>query len=121
LIKGRDEQLSVGSSSFLDGSLCNGQISLQCFGDIYRRPILDKKTRGLLAIAALTTLGHSLPQLKVHIKGALNVGVLKEEILETILQMSAYTGWPAALNALYTADEVFKSQKNDQQNAKVDN
>lgn len=48
-----------------------------------------------------------LPQLKVHIKAALNVGCTQEEIKEVIIQMAAYAGFPAALNAMFVAKEVF--------------
>ncbi|MBW1972333.1 MAG: carboxymuconolactone decarboxylase family protein [Deltaproteobacteria bacterium] len=77
------------------------------FGDIYSRPGLDLKTRELINIAALTALGYALPQLKVHIHGALNVGCNREEIVEVILQMAVYAGFPAAHNAMYIAKEVF--------------
>lgn len=80
------------------------------FGDIYSRPGLDLKTRQLLTIASLTTLGSAPLQLKSHIKGALNVGCTQKEIVETLLQMSVYAGFPAAMNALYAANEVFKSR-----------
>lgn len=78
------------------------------FGDIYSRPGLDLKTRQLLTIASLTTLGTAPLQLKSHIKGALRVGCTREEIVETLLQMSVYAGFPKAMNAVYNAKEVFK-------------
>ncbi|HVZ79594.1 MAG TPA: carboxymuconolactone decarboxylase family protein [bacterium] len=78
------------------------------FGDIYTRPGLDLKTRQLLTIASLTTLGSAPLQLKSHIKGALRVGCTREEIVETLLQMSVYAGFPKAMNAIYNAKEVFK-------------
>jgi 4-carboxymuconolactone decarboxylase len=78
------------------------------FGDIYTRPELDLKTRQLLTIASLTTLGSAPLQLKSHIKGALRVGCTREEIVETLLQMSVYAGFPKAMNAIYNAKEVFK-------------
>jgi 4-carboxymuconolactone decarboxylase len=78
------------------------------FGDIYSRPGLDLKTRQLLTIASLTTLGTAPLQLKSHIKGALRVGCTQEEIVETLLQMSVYAGFPKAMNAVYDAKEVFK-------------
>ena len=52
-------------------------------------------------------MGHALPQLKVHIHGALNVGCNREEIVEIIIQMAVYAGFPAALNAMNAAREVF--------------
>jgi len=80
------------------------------FGDIYQRPGLDLKSREVATVAALTALGHCLPQLNVHINGALNVGCKPEEIVETIIQMAVYAGFPAALNAMFVAKEVFQQR-----------
>ena len=77
------------------------------FGDIYSRPGLDLRTRELAAIASLVSMGDCQPQLRVHIHGALNVGATREEIIETILQMTVYAGFPKALNALYIAKDIF--------------
>lgn len=77
------------------------------FGDIYSRPGLDLKSREIAVVAALTALGHAAPQLKVHIQAALNVGVTRTEVVETIMQMAVYAGFPAALNGLAVAKEVF--------------
>ena len=77
------------------------------FGDIYSRPQLDLKSREIGVIAALTALGNATPQLKVHIHGALNVGCNRDEVVEIIMQMAVYAGFPAALNGLFTAKEVF--------------
>lgn len=77
------------------------------FGDIYSRPGLDLKSREIATVAALTALGNAAPQLKVHIHAALNVGVTRTEIVETIMQMAVYAGFPAALNGLSAAREVF--------------
>lgn len=77
------------------------------FGDIYSRPALDLKSREIAVVAALTALGNATPQLKVHINGALNVGCSKEEVVETIMQMAVYAGFPAALNGMFAAKEVF--------------
>ncbi|AFK64006.1 putative 4-carboxymuconolactone decarboxylase [Advenella kashmirensis WT001] len=80
------------------------------FGDIYSRPGLDLKSREIAVVAALTALGNAAPQLKVHIQAALNVGVTRTEIVETIMQMAVYAGFPAALNGLAAAKEVFAQQ-----------
>lgn len=77
------------------------------FGDIYSRPGLDLKSREIAVVAALTALGNAAPQLKVHIQGALNVGVTRAEVVETIMQMAVYAGFPASLNGLAAAREVF--------------
>lgn len=77
------------------------------FGDIYARPGLDLKSREIAVVAALTALGNATPQLKVHIQGALHVGVSRVEVVEAIMQMAVYAGFPAALNGLAAAKEVF--------------
>jgi 4-carboxymuconolactone decarboxylase len=77
------------------------------FGDVYSRPGLDLKSREIATVAALTAMGNALPQLKVHINGALNVGCSREEIVEVIIQMAVYAGFPAALNGMFAAKEVF--------------
>lgn len=77
------------------------------YGDIYSRPGLDLKSREIITVAALTALGNATPQLKSHINGALNAGCTREEIIEIIMQMAVYAGFPAALNGLYAAKEVF--------------
>ncbi len=78
------------------------------FGDIYSRPGLDLKSREIATVAALTALGNTAPQLKVHIGAALNVGCSQDEIIEVIMQMAVYAGFPAALNGLTAAKEVFE-------------
>jgi 4-carboxymuconolactone decarboxylase len=80
------------------------------FGDIYSRPGLDLKSREIATVAALTALGHAAPQLKVHIHGALNVGCSRQEIVEIIIQMAVYAGFPAALNGMSAAKEVFQER-----------
>lgn len=77
------------------------------FGDIYSRSGLDLKSREIATIAALTALGTADPQLKVHIEAGLNVGIARQEIVEIIMQMAVYAGFPAALNGLFAAKEVF--------------
>jgi 4-carboxymuconolactone decarboxylase len=77
------------------------------FGDIYSRPGLDLKSREIAVVAALTALGNAAPQLKVHIHGALNVGCTRQEVIEVIMQMAVYAGFPAALNGMFAAKEVF--------------
>ena len=81
------------------------------FGDIYTRPGLDLKSREIATVAALTALGNAAPQLKVHIHGALNVGCTDTEIVEVIMQMAVYAGFPAALNGMFAAKEVFAERQ----------
>ena len=80
------------------------------FGDIYSRPGLDLRTRELVTVAALTAMGTAPGQLRIHIHGALNVGCSRTEILEAIIHMVVFAGFPAALNGLAAAREVFASR-----------
>ncbi|MEM4985882.1 carboxymuconolactone decarboxylase family protein [Collimonas sp. H4R21] len=77
------------------------------FGEIYSRPGLSLQQRELATVAALTAMGTAQPQLKVHLAAALNVGLSRQEITETIMQMALYAGFPAALNGMFAAKEVF--------------
>lgn len=81
------------------------------YGDIYSRPGLDLRTRELITIASLVTLGYASKELKAHVCNALNAGCTQEQIKETMIQMSVYAGFPAALNGLAVAQEVFDSKK----------
>lgn len=83
------------------------------FGDIYSRPGLDLRSRELAVVAALTAMGNAAPQLEVHLHGACNVGCSEQEIVEVIMQMAVYAGFPAALNGLAAAKKVF-AQRNDE-------
>lgn len=77
------------------------------YGDIYTRPGLDAKNREIATIAALTALGNAPLQLQSHIEGALNAGCTREEIVEVIIQMAVYAGFPASINGMTNAKEVF--------------
>ncbi len=77
------------------------------FGDIYTRPGLDLRSRQLVTLAALVTQGHGGSELKAHLRGALNVGLSRQEILEAIMQLAVYAGFPAAIHGAVAAGEVF--------------
>lgn len=81
------------------------------FGDIHGRPGLDLKTRELAALTSLVTRGGVEPQLRAHLHGALNVGWSVQEIIELMIEMAVYAGFPAALNGLYAARDVFAERK----------
>ncbi len=72
------------------------------FGDVYARPGLDLRARQIATIAALTTIGEQR-QLEAHLRFALNIGVARDELVEVLI----YAGWPRAINALYTARDLF--------------
>jgi 4-carboxymuconolactone decarboxylase len=80
------------------------------FGDIHCRPGLSLASREIATVAALTVIGTAAPQLRAHIDGALNVGCTEQEVVEVIMQMALYAGFPAALNGMQIAREVFKER-----------
>ena len=84
---------------------------VESFGEVCSLPEIDNRSREIAVIGALTVLGYALPQLRVHINAGLNVGLTKDEIIAIINTMSAYAGFPATLNALFTAEDVFKERR----------
>jgi 4-carboxymuconolactone decarboxylase len=80
------------------------------YGDIYRRPGLDLKQRQLLTIACLVALGDTGPELAVHLKTALNVGLTPQEVVEAILHCIPYVGFPRVMNAMTIAKQVLESR-----------
>lgn len=80
------------------------------FGDVYSRRGLDLRARELATVAALCAMGSALPQLRVHVHAALHVGCTPEEVVEVVMQMAVYAGFPAALNGLMIVKEVFTSE-----------
>lgn len=77
-----------------------------CWGEIWTRPGLDRKTRSLINLAMLTALNRP-HEVKIHLRGALNNGVTKDEIKEVLLQTAIYCGVPAAIDSFRLAREVF--------------
>ena len=78
-----------------------------CWGYAWTRPGLDRKTRSLLNLAMLTALNRS-PEIKLHVRGALNNGVTVDEIKEVLVHATIYCGIPAGLDAFKVANEVLK-------------
>jgi 4-carboxymuconolactone decarboxylase len=81
------------------------------FGDIYTRPGLGLIEREIVTVAALTALGTATPQLKVHINGLLNVGGTQDQLVETVIHLAAYAGFPASINAMLAIKEVLIERK----------
>ncbi len=77
------------------------------FGDVYARPGLDLRSRELGTVAMLAAMASARPQLEVHLHGALNVGCTRAELIELLMQVALYAGFPAALNAVEAARKVF--------------
>jgi 4-carboxymuconolactone decarboxylase len=82
-------------------------VNRYCFGDVWSRGILDRKTRSMLTLALLTALGKQ-NQLRVHVRGAIQNGVSKEEIREVLMHSMIYAGLPAAVDSFATTTDVLK-------------
>ncbi|WP_205326686.1 carboxymuconolactone decarboxylase family protein [Glycomyces sp. YM15] len=80
------------------------------YGDVLTRPELDLRDRELVTIGALASLGNAAPQLRFHINGALNAGCTRTEVIEALIQIAVYAGFPAAINAVEAAREVFAAR-----------
>lgn len=78
-----------------------------CWGTVWNRPGLDRRTRSMLNLAMLTALNRP-HEIKTHVRGAINNGLTKEEIAEVFLQAAIYCGVPSALDSTRLAREVFK-------------
>ena len=106
----------VLGATYVDAAIANAtdfnidmqeMVTQYCWGDVWNRPGLDRRTRSLLNLAMLTALNRP-HELKLHVRGALNNGVTQEEIKEVFLQTAIYCGVPAAIDSFRTAAEVFK-------------
>jgi 4-carboxymuconolactone decarboxylase len=104
----------VLGAAYVDGAVKNADafnddmqvlVTQYCWNDIWNRPGLDRKTRSLLNLAMLTALNRP-HELKLHVRGALNNGVTREEIKEVFLQAAIYCGVPAAIDSFRIAREV---------------
>ena len=80
------------------------------FGDIYAREGLSLQKRELVTIASLLPAGGCEPQLRVHLNGALNVGIPPQKIVEALIHCVPYVGFPRVLNAVFTAGDIFASR-----------
>ena len=107
---------AVLGAQYVDAAIANAtdfNIDMQelvtqyCWGDIWNRPGLDRRTRSFLNLAMLTALNRP-HELKLHVRGAINNGLSKDEIKEVFLQCAIYAGVPAAIDAFRSASEVFK-------------
>jgi 4-carboxymuconolactone decarboxylase len=105
VINGKDpDQVFDDLTTRFPGGL--GELTIDfCFAEVWTRPALDRRTRSLLVVAALTALGHLTP-LRTHVRGAIRHGASKEELREVFVQMAAYAGFPAATSAAEVAEEI---------------
>ena len=82
-------------------------VTQYCWGEIWGRPGLDRKTRSLLNLAMLSALNRP-HEIKTHVRGAITNGLTKDQIKEVFLQVAIYCGVPAAVDSFRIAQEVFK-------------
>lgn len=113
--KGLEIRRSVLGAEYVDQSIQNATdfnmpmqelVTEYCWGEVWARPGLSKKTRSMLNLAMITALNRP-HELKLHVRGAINNGVTKEEIQEVFLQSAIYCGVPAAIDSFRSAKEVF--------------
>jgi 4-carboxymuconolactone decarboxylase len=76
------------------------------FADVWSRPNLEMRQRSIITVALLAGLGRDR-ELARHIEGALNLGITRDEIIEIMIQVAYYAGWPAGHNGQRVAQEVF--------------
>ncbi len=116
--KGLDVRREVLGSDYVDGSLAKANDFMMafqhittewCWGYIWNRPGLDRKTRSIINLAMLTALNRPA-EIKLHVLGALNNGVSSDEIKEVLLQATVYCGIPAGLDAFKVANGVLEEQ-----------
>ena len=114
--KGLETRREVLGAEYVDASIRNADdfnlemqelVTQYCWGDVWNRPGLDRRTRSLLNLAMITALNRP-HELKLHVRGAINNGVTKDEIKEVFLQAAIYCGVPAAIDAFRTAKDAFK-------------
>jgi 4-carboxymuconolactone decarboxylase len=119
--KGLAIRREVLGAEYVDNSIKNADafnrplqelVTEYCWGAVWGRPGLPKKTRSMLNLAMLTALNRP-HELKLHVRGALRNGVSREEISEVLLQAAIYCGVPAAVDAFRTAREAFKEAGGD--------
>jgi 4-carboxymuconolactone decarboxylase len=114
--QGLKTRREVLGSEYVDAALKNADdfnlpmqelVTQYCWGDVWNRPGLARRTRSFLNLAMLTALNRP-HELKLHVRGALNNGLTKDEIREVFLQSAIYCGVPAAIDSFRSAKEVFK-------------
>lgn len=105
-LAGKNADQFIAGMNAADPDLCQYTIEF-AYGDVLSRPGLDLKSREIATVAALTALGTARSQLAAHIQVALAVGCTQTEIMEIMIQMAVYAGFPAAFNGIAAAKEVF--------------
>ncbi|HEX5464506.1 MAG TPA: 4-carboxymuconolactone decarboxylase [Burkholderiales bacterium] len=113
--KGLKVRREVLGAEHVDTSLKNADdfnrpmqefVTEYCWGEIWNRPGLDRRTRSFINLAMLTALNRP-HELRLHVRGALNNGISKDEIREVFMQAAIYCGVPASIGSFRVAREVF--------------
>jgi len=107
---GEDRKIILDKLRIISPDMAHWVVNF-AYGEVVTRPQLDLRTRELSTIAALTAMGTARSQLRTHIGMALKIGVTPTEILEVIMQMTVYAGFPAGLNGLRIAHDVFQEKE----------
>ena len=116
--KGLATRREVLGADYVDKSIASADdfnrpmqelVTEYCWGEIWNRPGLDRRTRSIINLAMLTALNRP-HEIKLHVVGALNNGLSKAEIAEIFLQTAIYCGVPAAIDSFRVAREVFKER-----------
>jgi 4-carboxymuconolactone decarboxylase len=84
-------------------------VTRHAWGNTWQRGGIDMKTRSIVTVSMLVALGR-MHELKIHVRGALNNGVTREELQEIFMHASVYCGFPAAVDAFRTAAEVVEAK-----------
>ena len=114
--KGLATRRAVLGADYVDNSIKNADdfnlpiqelVTEYCWNEVWNRPGLDRKARSMLNLAMLTALNRP-HELKLHVRGAINNGLTKDEIKEVFLQTAIYCGVPAAIDSFRNAKEIFK-------------
>lgn len=82
-------------------------VTQYCWGEIWGRPGLDRRTRSIINLAMISALNRP-HEVKMHVKGAINNGLTKDDIKEIFLQVAIYCGVPAGVDSFRIAREVFQ-------------
>lgn len=114
--KGLKTRREVLGAEYVDASIKNADdfnremqelVTQYCWGDVWNRPGLERRTRSFLNLAMIAALNRP-HELKLHVRGAIHNGLTKDEIKEVFLQVAIYCGVPAAIDSFRIAREVFK-------------
>jgi 4-carboxymuconolactone decarboxylase len=117
--KGLKIRKEVLGNEYVDNSINNATdfnrelqefVTTYCWGEIWGREGLPKKTRSIINLAMITALNRP-HELKLHVRGALNNGLTEDEIKEVLLQTAVYCGVPAAIDSFRVAKEVIEDYK----------